>query len=218
MEPTPEDLPVGVALAGGASRRMGRDKATLPAAPWGRGRMIDWTVERLSAVCDEVVVADAGRGLVDAAKAISVADGPGRGPAAGILGATRLGATQLGAAEARLGRSLLVLACDLPCVTTDALRTLLSFGGGWVVPARQTDPPRLEPLASLFRPAALDALRRRVGEGRFDLHGLAQDLAESDLDVRRLGDEVWEPLGGADRLFANLNRPEDLERLGMARI
>lgn len=212
MAPSTEDTPAGVALAGGASRRMGRDKATLPAAPWGEGRLVDWAVERLAAVCDEVVVADAGRGLVDGALATSVAesvaDGPGRGPAAGILGA----------AAARPGRSFLVLACDLPCVTPAALRTLLSFDGDWVLPAHGGDPPRLEPLASLFRPLALDALRQRVESGRFDLHGLARGRAESGIQVRRPGEEIWEPLGGAEHLFANLNRPKDLERLGMAEI
>jgi len=67
--------PIGVVLAGGGSRRLGRDKTrlvidglTLP----GRA------AERLREACASIVVADAGRRLL--ADVDSVADGPAAGP------------------------------------------------------------------------------------------------------------------------------------------
>ena len=45
-----------VILAGGLSRRMGRDKATLPA---GDGTLIEHLARRLAPVVDEIIIAEA---------------------------------------------------------------------------------------------------------------------------------------------------------------
>ena len=73
---------VGVALAGGESRRMGRDKARLRL---GGASLTESAVARLQDVVTEVLIADRGVELVSGYR--SVPDGPGAGPAAGILGA-----------------------------------------------------------------------------------------------------------------------------------
>jgi molybdopterin-guanine dinucleotide biosynthesis protein A len=185
---------VGVALAGGASRRMGRDKAALR---WSGSTLLERTVERLAAVCAEVVVADRGRGLLADTGTVSVDDGPGGGPAAGILGA----------ATAHPGRDLLVLACDLPRVPASLLSAIAALGGGadWVVPA-WGEPERLEPLCALYRPAALAALAGRVDRGRYALHRL---IEAPGLAVRRLGREALEAHGRPAEMFLNVNAPED---------
>ncbi|MEO1365580.1 MAG: molybdenum cofactor guanylyltransferase [Acidobacteriota bacterium] len=199
-----EPRPVGVALAGGASRRMGRDKATLPLPDSARGHdLLSWTVDRLRSVCPDVVVADGGRGLGADLGVPSLEDGPGRGPAAGILGAHR----------AFPRRALLVLACDLPLVPVELLRELASADAGpaWVVPARGG---RLEPLCALYRPRALVGLDARVHRRRFDLQGLRGVLGA---DVRVLDAEARESPEEAASAFLNVNRPEDLETLAAAR-
>ena len=50
---TPSDAIVGFVVAGGQSRRMGRDKALLP---WNGGTLLDHAVTRLRAVCRDVRV------------------------------------------------------------------------------------------------------------------------------------------------------------------
>jgi molybdopterin-guanine dinucleotide biosynthesis protein A len=181
----------GVVLAGGASERMGRDKASIEI---GGRTLVERASLRLAVCCDEVLVASGGRPLVPGLR--SVGDGPGRGPAAGILGA----------AAAAPGHPLLVLACDLPLVPAALLELLLEAAGDrdLVLPGPAG---RLEPLCALYRPAALEALASQVAAGVLAPHRLAR---RPDLRVRVLRDEELTPLGDPSRMFTNLNRPEDL--------
>jgi molybdopterin-guanine dinucleotide biosynthesis protein A len=185
--------PIGVVLAGGASRRMGRDKALLVLPPGGE-TLAAAAARRLAAVCAEVLVADRGRATVPALP--SLPDGPGRGPAAGLLGA----------AAARPGRSLLVLACDLPAVPVALLACLagLAAGADLALPRWSGG---LEPLCAAWGPAALARLAARVERGLYALHPLA---AEDDLAVRFLEDASLESFGPAAELFRNVNTPDDL--------
>lgn len=172
---------------------MGRDKAVLEI---GGETLAELAARRLGEVCAEVIVADAGRGVL--AGSLSVPDGPGKGPAAGILGAAR----------ARPGRFLLVLAVDLPRVPVPLLEELARPGFDLrfdlVIP-RWTG--GIEPLCALYAPAALAVLEARVGRGRLDLHSLAD---EPGLAVRWLEEAGIRRFGEPAELFVNLNRPEDL--------
>lgn len=187
--------PVGIVLAGGASSRMGRDKARL-ALPDPRAGMSlpALAAERLAAVCAEVAVADGGRGLL--AGLPSLADGAGRGPAAGILGAV----------AAYPGRPLMVLACDLPRVPVALLAELARpVPADWSVPRWQG---RLEPLCAGYGPAALAALGHRVERGLLALHRLAEEA----LALRVLEGEELARFGDPWEIFLNLNTPDDWER------
>lgn len=187
--------PVGIVLAGGASSRMGRDKARLPLPDRRAGMSLPaLAAERLAAVCAEVAVADGGRGLL--AGLPTLADGAGQGPAAGILGA----------AAAYPGRRLLVLACDLPRVPAALLAELARpAAADWSVPRWQG---RLEPLCASYGPAALAALGRRVERGLLALHRLTEEA----LAVRVLEGDELARFGDPGKIFLNLNTPEDWER------
>ena len=179
---------VGAALAGGASRRMGRDKATMEL---DGERLVDRALRKLRAVCPKVVVADRGRELVPGS---SIEDGPGRGPAAGILGV----------AQAFPQHDLLILACDLPAIPPGLLETLTRLPGDLVLPRTARG---LEPLCAVYRPRALADLSHRVAKGELSLHPLsrARSLTVSFLDGAAL--ERW---GDPALLFRNLNSPADL--------
>jgi molybdopterin-guanine dinucleotide biosynthesis protein A len=170
---------VGVVLAGGASSRMGRDKALIEL---DGETLVASAARRLGEVCEEVLIADAGRGLLPG----SVPDGPGQGPAAGILGAAR----------ARPGKRLLVLAVDLPTVPVSLLAELARLDADLAIPRWAGG---LEPLCALYGPAAIAALEERVGRGRLDLRTLVETPG-----LRILY------LDGPGEVFLNVNRPEDL--------
>jgi molybdenum cofactor guanylyltransferase len=187
------NTPVGVVLAGGLSRRMGRDKAKLLL---GGSTLAERAAAKLAAVCPEVVVADRGRGTVPGLP--SVDDEPAAaGPAAALLGAAR----------ERPGRPLLALACDLPGIPVALLARIADLGANDGVFPRRGE--RLEPLCALYGPAALAALAERVRRGSHALHPLA---AEPGLALRFLDEQELRRFGDPDALFENLNTPEDLAR------
>jgi molybdopterin-guanine dinucleotide biosynthesis protein A len=189
---------VGVVLAGGDSRRMGQDKAELAV---GGATLTARAARRLLGVCPRVAIADRGRGLM--ADLPCLPDGPGAGPAAGILGA----------ALAWPGHPLLVLACDLPCVPEGLLRELAfcppaagEDDADWVVPRWERG---LEPLCAFYRPAALAALAAAVARGVAAPHRLGE---AGGLRVRYLEGERLRRFGPPADLFLNLNTAHDLER------
>ena len=183
---------LGIVLAGGESRRMGRDKAGLEL---GGETLAAGAARRLTAVCPEVAIADRGRHLVPGFP--SLPDGPGRGPAAGLLGAAR----------AYPGRPLLALACDLPYVPIPLLAELSrQEDADWSLPRWQAGP---EPLCALWGARALALLEIRVARGVYALWSLAE---EESLAVRWLEGDLLAAFGPPGALFLNVNTPEELER------
>jgi len=113
----------GLVLAGGASRRMGRDKARLPI----RGKMLsEIMVETLRAAgCEPVLISGPG-GIKDMY--------PGQGPLAGIHAAF----DHLGKAEA-----MLIVPVDMPALSAESLKTLAEVDGEAVLYEGQSLPLKL---------------------------------------------------------------------------
>jgi len=184
---------LGVVLAGGASSRMGVDKARLRLD--GR-TLAERAAERLAAVCAEVFVADRGRGVVPGVR--SVEDGPGEGPAAALLGAARTAP----------GRAVLALACDLPAVPESLLVEIVRRGETRRADCVLARTARgFEPLVARYSPRALAALAEQVRGGRYALREL---FTRDDLTVEVIEGAALARHGEPERLFANLNTPEDL--------
>ena len=103
---------IGVVLAGGQSRRMGRDKALVEIAG---SRMIEWVSNALAEVADQVVVAGRPEGW---AEHEGLVDPPGLGgPLAGLVAALQMGS------------DLLVVAVDQPWVRVETLQALAGMEG-----------------------------------------------------------------------------------------
>ena len=179
-------------LAGGRSRRMGRDKAGLPA---GDGTLIEHLVGRLAPVAGETIVA--GGPDLPAIDGVRRVDDryPGLGPLAGIH------AGLLAASRTWVW----VVACDLPDVEPGlgALLCSLAVGVEAVVP-RVDD--RAEGLCAVYDRslAARIASFLQAGERR------VQDLL-AQLDVRYVPAAVLRQVDPELRSFRNLNTPADYE-------
>jgi molybdopterin-guanine dinucleotide biosynthesis protein A len=179
-----------VLLAGGKSSRMGRDKAFLEIAGeplWQRQLA---TLRHLAP--EQLMVSGPGR--EEWSEYEIVADERAdAGPLAGLAAALRKCATP----------RLVVLAIDLPEMTTDFLRSLLRLCGDHqgVVPRRSD---RFEPLAAVY-PAGCAALAEAaLRDGDFSMQRFVRRALEQDLLLERSISEA------ETVLFANLNTPADL--------
>ncbi len=186
-------LAVGFALAGGDSRRMGRDKALLH---WGGGDLLAHALARLREVVPEVrILAGGERRYAERGVPVDTDAVSGQGPAAGLLAGL----------EAAAGRTALLLAVDLPLVPTALLSRLLDLAPGFdaVVPVSPRGP---EPLCAAYGPGCLEPLRRRVAAGQ-----LAMSSFWPDVRVRRLEAAEVAAFGPPERVFLNVNGPADYE-------
>ncbi|HEY6623697.1 MAG TPA: molybdenum cofactor guanylyltransferase [Acidimicrobiales bacterium] len=183
----------GLVLTGGASRRMGRDKASIVLAD---GRTCARTVAaRLAEVADPVLEVGPGTSGLTAVPD----DRPGAGPLAALATGW--------AALSGLGRGgpVLVLACDLPAISVPLLELLARTPGeGTLVPVVGGRP---QPLCARFGRASLDRCRSLVGEGRSSLMALL-DVTP----VTWLGPDVWSEVVGPE-CFVDIDTPQDLARL-----
>ena len=159
----------GAVLAGGRSRRMGRDKAfvEVDGAPMVI-RAVD-ALDAAGAVSTRVSGGDQRR-LEDLGLAVDPDAEPHAGPLAALVGA-------LDAAPEEI---VFVLACDLPAVSPNAIERVLEGLGGADV-AVPTDGERLQWLHGAWRRRALPILRAAYGSGERAIH-----RAVADLDVRTI--------------------------------
>jgi len=189
----PADAPLNVVvLAGGASRRMGRDKAGL--AFLGLPLAVR-VVERLRPCARRIIVVTNG-GAPYLPPGISVVPDVyrGRGP----LGGLHAG---LAASDAELN---LVAACDLPFASASVARYLAARLGAAdaAVPVVGGRP---QPLHAVYRRRCLATAEEQLQAGRVSLLGLLERL-----DVRWVGEEELQALGDPGLVFLNVNTPCDL--------
>ena len=177
---------VGVVLAGGAGRRLGGDKAVVSLN--GRA-LLEYPLHAVRRAVGEVaVVVKEATVLPALAPEVGVwlEDDEPRHPLTGIVRALRN-------AE---GRSVLVVAGDMPLVTADVLAALIRAPLGGAPALVPSAGGRLQPLCARYEPAALAAL---------------QDFAH-DVPVREavlaLGPAILE--WPDEQAFFNVNAPEDL--------
>ncbi|MCV7018320.1 molybdenum cofactor guanylyltransferase [Mycolicibacterium aichiense] len=184
---TPAPL-AAVVLAGGASRRMGRDKATLP-HPDGDTTMVEYTVATLSSRCAPVfVIAAPGQALPALDGQILRDEVRGVGP----LLATGRGLRA--AAEAGVERAF-VSAVDMPFLSTEIIDELAQHRGvDIVLPWDGRD----HYLAGIYNTALADHIDTLVAAGERSMRALAESVVTQRIVMP------------ASRALANVNSPADL--------
>lgn len=195
---------MGVLLAGGAATRFGGLPKGL--AIIDERRIADRAIAALAGATDRQLVVSNATGASSWFPTLPiVADAtPGLGPLAGIE-------TALRAAE---GAAVIVVAWDMPYVTTPLLRGMRALGetgASAVVPAHG-DPIVVEPLCAYYAPEALDVCARLLGRGERRAAALFESLSAAVTIPERL----LEAHGDPARLFLSVDSVEQLEDLGGA--
>lgn len=185
---------IGAVLAGGAGRRMRADDGGKPMALLAGRPLVRYPLTALEAVCERVAVVCKPDTSLPALEGVERWEEPSepRHPLTGIVHALE-----------RADGPVLVCAADMPFVTPEACRSLLS------VAARAAEAPaavavggeRLQPLFGVYAPTALAALR----------------AAEADAPLT-MTVEALEPVRLAlpERVLRSVDTPEDLAAAELA--
>jgi molybdopterin-guanine dinucleotide biosynthesis protein A len=185
---------VGFAVAGGRSRRMGRDKAILP---WGEGDLLDHALDRLRIVTDDVRILS-GPTLAYENRGVPVA----------VDVATNIGALAALVTALRalpVGGSALLLAVDLPLVPAALLGHLVAARDGFhaVVPVSARG---AEPLCTVYGAECRPSVERTIAGGDYKMTGFWPHAKVRAIDFATL-----RPFGDPDELFLNVNAPEEYQ-------
>ena len=177
-----------VLLAGGHSRRMGRDKAMLEI---GGRTLLDHQLATLAELgAGEILLSCRADQDLAPQNARRVHDRHGDcGP---------LGAVASCLAEATLDR-IVVLAVDMPAMTAGFLQGLLSLGPGSVIPSR-TD-GFLEPLAAVYSRELLPSALTCLGRGDFSMQSWIRPALAHGMAA------TYPIAPDEESFFANWNKP-----------
>ena len=147
----------GLVLAGGESRRMGRDKALLDY----HGRpQLEWAFELLARHCERAFISVRAGHAHDSVRAAlpRIVDGAtGQGPIAGIAAAQ----------AAQPAAAWLVVACDLPFLDDALIAGLVARRGAHPVTAYRSAHDGLpEPLCAIYEPSTRQDILASIEAGR----------------------------------------------------
>ena len=184
-----------IVLAGGQSRRMGRDKALIDYQGWP---IIVHVINTLRAVADDIVVVTNRSDLYSSFGARVVAD---YDPPCGPLGGIAVGLQAVNHDVA------VVVACDMPFLNVPLLRWLIDLAEGVdaVVPQMGDE---FEPLHAVYRQKCHDPIVQRLARGERRVISFFADVR-----LRSVPEPEWRALDPAGRSLINLNTPGDLSAI-----
>jgi len=181
-----------VLLAGGRSRRMGRDKASLDTRS---ETLIQRIINRLSPVVDEIVIAGGSGALAQAGVTVVADEYPDAGPLAGMHAGLR---------HASCSHAW-VVACDLPDIEP-ALGPLLLRESGGVEAVVPRPGGTVQGLCAIYAVSLLPLIERFLTSGERRVSRLIEACR-----VRYIEDSQLRLADPDLQSFRNLNTPADYE-------
>jgi molybdopterin-guanine dinucleotide biosynthesis protein A len=146
-------------LAGGLSRRMGKDKATLN---FGDGCLLEEIYHRVRTVFDDIIIVSGRHRSIEGVDAPVVGDVlPAKGAMVGIVSALMHAGTS----------HVFVLACDMPFVDEEAVRAVVEAWEGEDVVIPKTD-TGFEPLHALYGRSCISYMLNAIQHGNFKIRSL----------------------------------------------
>ena len=176
-----------IILAGGGSRRMGRDKALLPV---GRETLIERLSEQLVDYFDEIIISvssDRNYGFLPYKKVQDI-DG-GQGPMMGLY--STLGQSR--------NEKNLVISCDIPDIGIPFVERMVKMAEGYDIVVPLSKGEKYEPLFAVYAKSVRKEMALLLEAGERSLLPLFDILNIRTLSIEG---ESW---------FKNLNTPQDYE-------
>lgn len=187
------DNVTGLVLAGGASRRMGRDKALMEL---GGRPLIQIVVERMAVVCAEVIIV---AGDATSYTRFGVPVVVDRFRDVGVLGGLHAGLAVAGYELA------LAVGCDMPFLKPELLRAFAAWAEGYDVALLRHE-GYLEPLHGAYRRTCLPSIEAAIRAGKRRIVSFFPHVR-----VRTIGLDDVRPLDPELNSFRNVNTPEEWE-------
>ena len=192
-------ISAAILAGGGATRFGGRDKGTLIV----EGRTIlDRQLAEIQQVTEDIVIVGAPTvPLILPFPPVKIRTAPDLVPGKGPLGGLHT------ALEATTADVLLLVACDMPFLSAAFLAYLASqcLDADAVVPHTERG---YHPLCAAYAHTCRPAVACRLADGRLAMKDLLTDLR-----LRVIGADDIDRFGPRHRLLANVNTPDDLDRL-----
>ena len=188
----------GIILAGGKSSRLGRDKA------WedvGGQRIIDRVIGALQSSCDEVLIIGdrpERENELSLPKCIQYRSDElkGRGSIGGLY-------TGLKASDTLWS---LVVACDMPFISRELIRFMLSIISknrcDAIVPVING---RYQPTHALYNSTCIPFIEKNISSGNFRM-----DSYFDEIYLEEISEDVINSIKGAELSFFNVNTEDDL--------
>jgi molybdopterin-guanine dinucleotide biosynthesis protein A len=185
----------GAVLAGGANARFGGLPKGL--AEIGGRRVVDRVLDAVGEATDESFLITNDTAIRDSVRAV---------PAYGDVRAERSSLVGLHSALSHCRAAALVVAWDMPFVSSALLQHLRALGEQVQAPAIPSGSRGPEPLCAYYPRWVLETVERQVDQGEMRLSAFVASLTSP---VILSADEVAR-FGSPRRLFANVNTPAEL--------
>ncbi len=184
----------GAVLAGGESRRFGRDKARAELA--GKP-LVSYVVEKLQTLFEDVLIISNQPVAYEGFHVTVVSDI--------VRGAGSLGGLLTALVHAQEERCF-VAACDMPFIQVDLVRRMVDRCKGFdvVVPEAGEE---LQPLHAIYSKRCVGPIQQMIAEGDFRIFDFYPQVL-----TLRLEERLWAELDPESRSFSNINTLQDLDR------
>ena len=186
-----------VILAGGKSRRMGRDKLKMSL---GGHTLLETAANRFSDEFEDVFLSVADENKYPDIKARRIVDIlPGAGPLSGLHAALTF-ASSCGAYN-----GVFLVAADLPFASTRAAKCIIELGRDREACVIKLHDGNLEPLFGYYGISLLPRCCDAILSGEYRVSEILRSADTRFIDPRELG-EHWD-----EKMIININRPEDFD-------
>ncbi len=186
----------GVILAGGASRRMGKNKSFLKI---GERLLIERVYAIMAVLFRDIIMVTNTPELYEFISCRTVADiYPGAGPIAGLHAGLRASGTD----------RIFAAACDMPFLNAALIRFLCQNSEEYDAIVPLSCSGFCEPLHALYAKSALNAMQQAIELGDKSIMNLLDRLK-----TKQIANDTFQSIHGAEESFRNLNTPEEFSEV-----